>query len=167
LLQRASLSDGVPRNPGGLAVAILAIVISLFAVPAKGEENPFTPFAGSWSGTGTIQLSSGARERLKCRASFHVSGRAMRLAVRCASDSYKFDLHSDLTYRAGRISGSFTETTRGISGSISGTASGGHITAVAEVASFPLNLSIQARGNRASISIQSSVGGAAITFTRS
>ena len=52
---------------------------------------------------------------------------ALALSLRCASDSYKFDLASDITTDGANISGSWNETTRGVIGSLSGKISGSNI----------------------------------------
>jgi hypothetical protein len=49
------------------------------------------------------------QERLRCRASYGVAerGENLTLNLRCASDSYNFDLAGDVAYRGGAISGSW------------------------------------------------------------
>ena len=70
------------------------------------------------------------------RASASAAGRPTRAAatriqidLRCASDSYNFNLTSNVQANGNAIAGSWTETTRNASGSVSGTASGGQIQA--------------------------------------
>jgi hypothetical protein len=60
----------------------------------------------------------------------------MQQDLRCASDSYRFDLRSDITSQGGAISGRFLETSRNVGGNISGRASPGTIQARAEGAGF-------------------------------
>jgi len=50
---------------------------------------------------------TGRTERLRCRATYRVdgSGTGLQQSLRCASDSYKFDLSSDLVTQGSRISG--------------------------------------------------------------
>ena len=51
----------------------------------------------------------------------------LKQTLRCASDSYKFDLSSDVTSHGDHITGNWSETNRNISGSLLGTAGSGKI----------------------------------------
>jgi len=96
------------------------------------------------------------QERLRCRASYNVGGTGaeLRLNLRCASESYNFDLSGDVQYQGGAISGSWSEASRNASGTISGRANGEHIEAAARGDSFSANLSLTTRGGRQSVSIR-------------
>jgi hypothetical protein len=134
------------------------------ATPAKldaGEaaksaaEHPFAAMAGSWSGGGTLSLSSGSRERLRCQARHAVGGggKNLSLHIRCASDSYRFDLTSSVVNRRGRIYGRWNESSNGLSGTVAGHASSGRIRAVARSDTFTAGLSITTNGRRQTVSI--------------
>jgi hypothetical protein len=112
--------------------------------------------AGSWSGGGTLSTTDGGQERLRCRASYDVAGTGaeLRLSLRCASESYTFDLASDVQYRGGVISGSWSEASRNASGTLSGRAAGNRIEALAKGASFSADLSLTTRGGRQTVSIR-------------
>lgn len=135
------------------AASFLAFVTS----PANAQSAPFSGFAGSWSGNGSISMSDGSKERLRCRAMYRVSldGATLRQTLRCASDSYKFELISDVFSEGGRLSGSWTEASRGISGSLQGSAQGSRMTATVDAPGFNANLALATSGNRQSISITS------------
>jgi hypothetical protein len=121
---------------------------------AKPEYvHPFTAMAGSWSGGGTISLEGGARERLRCRAHHTVGNKSLSLNIRCASDSHKFELTSNVSERRGQIFGSWSEASNGVSGSISGRVGGNRISAVASGNSFTAGISVTTNGNRQSVSI--------------
>jgi hypothetical protein len=79
----------------------------------------------------------------------------LSLSLRCASDSYKFELASDVTYDGGAISGSWNETTRQVNGSLSGRVGANNITAQASAVGFNAALSIVTKGNSQSVSIRS------------
>jgi hypothetical protein len=137
--------------------AFLALSFSLVAAGiSQAATSPFAAMAGSWSGGGTLSTSDGMQERLRCRASYEVPGGGpqLQLNIRCASQSYTFDLASQVQYRGGTISGSWTEASRNASGTISGHAAGDHIEAAARGDSFSANLSLTTRGNRQTISIR-------------
>jgi hypothetical protein len=75
--------------------------------------------------------------------------------LRCASDSYRFDVNSNIVSEAGRLSGSWTETSRNASGSVSGRVNGSQIQARIDGAGFSANLSLNTRGDRQSVTIES------------
>jgi len=134
-------------------VLVFALVLASGAARAA---SPLSPLAGTWSGGGTLSTSDGMQERLRCRASYDVdgSGSEVRLNLRCASQSYNFDLAGQAAYRGGAISGQWSEATRNASGTISGRASGDHIEAAARGDSFSANLSLTTQGNRQTVSIR-------------
>jgi hypothetical protein len=136
------------------------------AAPAS----PFSAMAGSWSGGGTLTMADGRAERLRCRASYDVSGGStLSLNLRCASDSYNFDLRSDVEYQGGAIRGSWSESSRNASGTISGQAKGDQILASATGPNFAANLSLVTHGNRQTVSIRSAgteISGVSVTLSR-
>jgi hypothetical protein len=144
-----------------LKAAALAVAVGLFAPPgietgAAQGAGPFAGLQGNWSGGGTITLASGSHERLRCRAAYEApGGKTLALRLRCAGDSYNFDLTANLTHQGDTISGSWSETSRSLSGSISGRVSGGTIQAVASSAVFSANLTLITRGSKQSVSIRS------------
>jgi len=117
--------------------------------------HPFAAIAGTWTGGGTIDLTNDIHEKLRCRANYTYgqSNSSLALAIRCASDNYKFELSSNVVERGGQISGQWNETAYGVSGSISGRANGGRISAVAKGDSFNAAIAVNTTGNRQSVTI--------------
>jgi hypothetical protein len=155
-------SRSVQHSACSSTVALAAIVVSLMPLSAQaqgraGVSDPFAGLSGSWSGGGSITLSSGATERLRCRASYaSTPGSAdLQLSLRCNSDSYEFDLRSRLQYEGGAIAGSWIDATRNVTGSISGRASTGQIQGVVQGPGFTASLSLATRGNRQNVTIRS------------
>lgn len=138
----------------GALTAVLAIAASP-VLAQRGGSGPFENLGGSWSGNGTIRMSTGASERIRCRATYAVpeGGNSMQQDLRCASDSYRFDLRSDVTSQGGAISGRFLETSRNVGGALSGRAGAGTIQARAEGPGFSANLSVSTKGNQQSVTI--------------
>ena len=129
-----------------------------FSPPLAAQAaGPFSALAGAWSGGGTLTTADGNTERLRCRATYNVgdAGTDLRLTLRCASDSYNFELGSAVIAQGSRISGTWSEATRNASGSLSGRASGDRIEAAARSESFSANLLLATRGNRQTVSIRS------------
>lgn len=135
---------------------LLVAALSFAGDPVQAATSPFRTLAGSWAGGGVLEMTNGDQERLRCRASYDVddSGAALRLNLKCASDSYNFDLASELEYRGGAISGQWTEASRNASGTIEGRAIGDRIEAAARGQSFSANLSLTTRGSRQSVTIR-------------
>jgi len=126
--------------------------------------------AGNWSGGGTVTLDDGSTERIRCRASYAVGagGTGLNLNLLCASDSYKFDLRGNVVADHGALSGSWSEASRGITGSLEGRGTNGNFQVVASAAGFTANLTLTTRGNRQSVVIRAETGfrGATISLSR-
>ena len=137
--------------------ALLLASLSLAGSAAlAAPASPFVAMAGTWSGGGVLSTTDGQQEQLRCRAAYDVagSGEQLRLNLTCASASYKFDLVSEVEYRGGAISGSWTEASRNASGVLTGRAAGDHVEAAARGDSFSANLSLTTHGGRQTVSIQ-------------
>ena len=150
----------------------LAITASLFGFApqsAQAADGPLAHFAGTWSGNGKITVKDGTSERIRCRSTNTAKGNSLALSLRCASDSYKFDLGSDIAAEGANISGSWNETSRGVIGSLSGKISGSNITATAISVGVTAALSIRTSGNALSVSIRSpgsEISEVAVTMAR-
>ena len=140
--------------PAALAILVSLLVPQASAAPLRA--GPFTGMAGSWSGVGSLTMANGAQERLRCRARYDVgeAGRAMQLSLRCASDSYNFDLAGEVESDGRAISGSWSEATRNAEGTVAGRVNGDRIEVVARGAVFSAGLSLVTRGNRQSVAIR-------------
>lgn len=139
------------------AALALAVMISLSALQGHAAPaGPFAGMAGSWSGAGSLTMANGTQERLRCRADYRIgdSGSKMGLGLRCASDSYNFSLVGDVATDGRAVFGSWSETTRNVSGTVSGRITGDRIQLVARGDNFSANLSLVTRGDRQSVAIQ-------------
>lgn len=137
--------------------AAVAAALLLAPALAQADSAPFANYAGNWSGNGTITIAEGGTERIRCRGTYTASnsGNNLHLALRCASDSYKFELTSDIAARGGGISGSWSEATRNINGDVQGTISDGQVTALVQTNGYAATFNITTRGNRQSVAINS------------
>jgi len=139
---------------------------------ANAQAGPFAGMAGVWSGNGTITLEDGSNERIRCRATYAVSreGDGLNQSLVCASDSYKFELRSDVTAGSnGALSGTWREVSRNVGGELEGRASAGHFSVVVSAPAFTANVSLTTRGNKQAVSItsQSQIRNATISLSRS
>ena len=140
----------------GIAALSLSLAVCIADSSHAQSIAPFKRLAGQWSGSGTIDLTDGKREPIRCRASYDVlsDSRNLQLNIRCASDSYNFDLRASATYSAGSVSGTWSESTRLVTGTIAGRADSEHISVVAKAASFSASLTLTTHGARQSVVIR-------------
>ncbi len=146
--------------------------LSLISIDAHAQSaKPFAGMTGVWSGKGTISFEGGAREAIRCRATYSVreDGNALQQTLRCASDSYKIELTSNVVSNGGKLSGSWSESTRNVSGDVQGTTAGGRFQVVVSAGTFSADLVATTKGNSQSVVIRSQGSefkGANITLTR-
>jgi hypothetical protein len=166
----------VPFYPA-TAIGGILILISTFICPvpsARANDGPFHEFDGSWTGTGTLRPSNGAAERIRCNANYRPRGSSQHeidLQLRCASDSYNFDLSGQFTAdEQNQVSGRWTERTRSVGGTAVGNAQGDRLQLHIESAGFAADLVMLTRNRRQSVTIDSQGGGqivkASITLSR-
>ena len=141
------------RRLTGAAVAFFMV---LLAAPASHAQSggPYAGMAGKWSGGGTVTLDDNSTERIRCRANYDVAGAKMEVTLSCASDAYKFGIGASVVDQGGNIVGSWTETTRGVVGSLSGRGGGGNFQVTAVTAGFNGIISIRTTGNKQTVSIR-------------
>src|SRR5665647_2107706 len=102
---------GQAIKAAGVGAALMLSVSAGYA-----QSGPFAGFDGAWSGNGTVALSDGTTERIRCQADYKVKGTGLALKqnLHCARDSYNFDLSSHLTSQGDRSSGNWSEASRNI-----------------------------------------------------
>jgi hypothetical protein len=132
------------------------VLISAQGHANPGSEGPFLGLSGYWSGAGTVTMMNGATERIRCKATYAVNatGKTVQQTLRCASDSYRFEISSNVISNGGSLSGSWAEATHGVSGNISGRASGAEIVANVAGPGFTAQLDVRTQGERQSVTIR-------------
>ena len=90
-----SSSFGQALAAAGISAALMLSVTASHA-QAGG---PFAGFDGNWSGTGTVALSNGTTENIRCKADYKVNANGLDLNqnLHRDRDSYKLDISSDVT----------------------------------------------------------------------
>jgi hypothetical protein len=139
----------------------LALACALAAPAAVAEQNgPFAGFSGRWAGGGAISMADGSSERIHCRAQYSVGsgGHRLQQTLRCASDSYKLDISANVVSQGSTLSGSWSESNHGESGSISGRISGSLIRAQVAGGTFSAGLGISTQGASQSVTITPRAG---------
>jgi hypothetical protein len=169
-VNRASLTQNIFVRARRLLFAAVAFFVAS-ASASFAQSGPFAGMAGHWSGSGTVTLDDGSTERIRCRASYAVGegGNGLNQSLTCASDSYKFELKSNVIAERGVLSGTWSESSRNVSGNIEGRVSGNNFQVVASAPGFTANLSLTTRGNKQSVVIRadSQFKGATISLSRS
>ena len=141
----------------GVAAAAACILLSSATVLAGDAANPFGAFAGTWTGDGTIVMASGSNEHIRCRASYSVppAGTSVNQGLRCASDSFTFDVRSNVIATGdGALTGSWSESTRQVSGQLTGRMSPNRIDTSVETLGFSADLSVATHGSHQSVVLQ-------------
>jgi hypothetical protein len=150
----------LPAN--GLKAGLFASAILLAAqVQAEpGSEGPFIGLSGHWSGGGTITMTNGATERIRCKGAYTVdaTGKTLQQTLRCASESYRVEISSNVVSKGGSLSGSWAETSRGLSGNLSGRANGAELVANVAGAGFAARLDVRTQANKQSVTIRPQSG---------
>jgi hypothetical protein len=160
--------------PLAIARRLIFAVVTLFAASvfssaSHAQAGPFAGMAGNWSGAGTVTLDDGSTERIRCRASYAVGagGNGLQQSLTCASDSYKFNIVTNLTAQGSAVSGTWSETSRNINGAIEGHSSGGVFNVTATAPGFTAGISLTTRGNKQSVSIRAETQFKGVTISMS
>ena len=150
--------------------AAALLVAGLWGSASHAQSGPFAGMAGVWSGGGTVTLDDGSTERIRCRATYAVGagGNGLQQTLTCASDSYKFNLTSNVVAQGSAVSGSWSETSRNINGNLEGRSGGGVFQVVATAPGFTANITLTTRGTKQSVVIRSEsvFRGASISLSR-
>jgi hypothetical protein len=164
-------ASGLLRARNWLIAVATLIVASVSGSASYAQSGPFAGLAGHWSGGGLVTLDDGSSERIRCRATYAVSanGTGLNQSLTCASDSYRFNLSSNVVAEGAALSGTWTESSRGINGTLEGRGTAGNFQAVASAPGFTANISLRTAGNKQSVVIKADtqIKSASISLTRS
>ena len=138
------------------ALPLSALLAAGSLPPAIAAGGPFAEFPGQWTGTGNIGMADGSHERIKCRTSYSTgpSGQSLNINVDCASDSYRVNIISNVVAQGSQFSGTWRETTRQVSGDVSGRVPGpGEYQATLSGTGFGIELAATSNGKIQKITI--------------
>ena len=138
---------------GGLIIALAAFTLTPSEVSIARAKNPFDSLLGTWTGSGKLVLQGGQWENIKCNAYYTGGGSELRLAVRCASASYKVEIRSKLTRAGDKISGTWEERTYNAAGSVSGRTLGNRLRFSISNGGFSGSMSVSYGSPEQSVSI--------------
>jgi hypothetical protein len=148
------------RPSRGVVAAIAMASIAGLATPmtVAAAAGPFDGLVGIWTGSGTVTYATGTQERLSCRVQYVQSNpNNLQQALRCASDSYNFQINANFDSANGRLTGRWSEKFLNVAGSVSGTVTSGRINGDLKGPNFVAQLSVVTRGNRQQVNIQAAI----------
>jgi hypothetical protein len=136
--------------------AATLLIASVWGSASYAQSGPFAGMAGNWTGAGTVTLDDGSTERIRCRAAYAVGagGNGLQQTLTCASDSYKFNIVTNVMAQGAAVSGTWSETSRNINGAIEGRSGGGNFQVIATAPGFSAAISLTTRGNKQSVVIK-------------
>lgn len=113
----------LPMHSAAVRYAVLSAAGTLLAVfltiaPVKAAIA--AELTGTWSGSGTVTLANGAREKARCRASYIAAGgRTYAMSATCATASAKVSQTAILSQNTkNRFGGTFYNPEFGVTGRI-------------------------------------------------
>ena len=134
--------------------AVLAFLVAGAILPQLAAAGPFDGINGRWMGSGSLLLKSGTKEPLRCRAqNFLASENNLQQALRCASDSYKFEVNAYIVHSDGTISGRWDELTQSIEGDLKGNIANGRIDAQVKGLGFTAKFVMEISTTRQSVTV--------------
>jgi len=140
-----------------LLIAAVAFLLVALTGTASHAEGAFAGMAGNWSGSDTITLDDASIERIRCRATYAVrtDGNGLNQTLTCASDSFRINLASNIVAQGSSLSGTWSESSRNVSGSLEGRGGGGNFQVVANGPGFSASIALTTKGNKQSVVIKS------------
>ena len=151
-----------PMRSLALALALLSAgpVVQVIGAAQAQTAAPFAGLSGKWAGDGSILLTNGQTERLRCESTDAISGGGSNLdmTLKCASDTYNFDLRVSLADTSGQILGNWNEVTKSVSGGISGADSKGLLQLKVQGQAFSADVTVATRGNQQNVRIAAQSG---------
>lgn len=133
-----------------LVVVMVSISDAASAMPALVEQ-----LAGRWSGWGSVTLSGGQTESVKCVATYTASkdSDGLEQVLRCASASYRIDATTQLVFDGTAVTGFWNERANATNGRISGQATAAGFNLAIDGQTFSANVVLTASACRHAIAI--------------
>jgi hypothetical protein len=103
------------------------VAIAALSLPAVAPAQSVAPLLGTWSGQGTVVITDGKSEAIKCNSYVTGGGSDLRYVIRCASPGYKIEIRSALKKDGRALSGQWEERTYNAAGDAKGQIDDGKI----------------------------------------
>jgi hypothetical protein len=143
------------RAFGGVGLAAMLALLTQ-TTPLRADSGPFGDLTGRWTGSGTIAVANGTKERIRCRVNYYTTqtGKSFQQNMTCASDSYRFEVTSNIYASGNNLSGSWSEHTNKATGSVTGRGDKNKISANVRGTGFSATISITTNGNQQAVLIR-------------
>ena len=150
ILLSSSIHKAMP-----LAGLILAAALASpgEAASLKASGDPFDQLSGDWKGGGTAVPADGPPKEVSCSVTYRGAGSNIAQNLRCTGNDYEINTTLKLTYKEGKIKGSWSESTYDANGGVTGTAKGNTIHALITGDKFSGRMSIKVSDAGHSINI--------------
>ncbi|HWB43974.1 MAG TPA: hypothetical protein VG900_00900 [Hyphomicrobiaceae bacterium] len=134
---------------------VCAFALGVAAFASTAPADPLTDLGGYWTGTGSVTLSNGNKERVKCSVVYKVTDNStqIRQTLRCASQDYSINALAELTLKGAQVSGSWEEKTYSATGQVSGRYTGNAFQLSIEGGNFTAAMNVNISNCKQSISI--------------
>ena len=138
-----------------LAASLVGAILIWPEAGIAQSNSPFAKFSGSWRGSGQVVGADGKHERISCRATYVISeeGKALSQSLVCASDSYRFDVRSDVAAEGENVRGQWQETTRNAMGNLVGQIADGDFQGSIGGSGFTAEMSLRMNGRKQEVNI--------------
>jgi len=131
----------------------LGICMAFMTLPATA--GPIDDLTGYWTGSGTVLLTNGSTERVKCAVVYKVAGGGTRIrqTMRCASADYNISAAAELRVQGAQVSGNWEEKTYSATGDVSGRYTGSSFVLAIQAPSFTAGMNVGLSSCKQSITI--------------
>jgi hypothetical protein len=122
--------------------------------PGPAVADPIRDLTGYWSGNGSIALSNGKTERVKCSVLYRADGSTqIRQTMRCASADYSINSLAELRLKGSQVSGTWEEKTYSAKGDVTGRFGGDSFALSIQGAAFSAAMNVTLSNCKQSLSI--------------
>ena len=136
------------------AAGVAGICVVLAGI-GSATAGPIDDLTGYWTGAGSIVLTNGSTERVKCAVVYKVSdgSTSIRQSLRCASADYTINGVAELRMQGAQVSGKWEEKTYSATGDVSGRYTGSNFVLTIQGASFTASMNVGLGSCKQSINI--------------
>jgi hypothetical protein len=137
-----------------ILVRLTAAAIPATLLACAALADPIAGLNGYWSGTGSVALSNGKTERVKCQVFYKSDGSGqIRQTMRCASPDYNINALAELRVKGSQVSGTWEEKTYSAKGDVTGRFGGDSFTLSIQGANFSAAMNVTLSNCRQSLNI--------------
>jgi len=147
-------SDRMSRQATASAGLALSVAVAM-AVATGAAAGPIEDLSGYWTGAGTVLLTNGSTERVKCAVIYKVggSGTQIKQTMRCASADYNINAAAELRVNGAQVSGNWEEKTYSATGAVTGKFSENNFVLSIQGTNFSAAMNVSLSDCKQSISI--------------